>query len=213
MASRCFGTSAAGELGTGFAGDASAAGALGPVANGVDGGFVEIAAGSGFTCGVGAGGELLCWGDDTYGALGLGPGFPGVCLTTESLGVLSTSCATEPTLVPGLPPIAHVAARAAQACAVTAGGDAYCWGTPSQTSPASASACAVATAGCAPPAVVAGVTGAASVAVGLGHGCVLTSTGGVTCWGLDTHGQLGRGPGGPTFDPAPLPVMLPPEPM
>lgn len=214
------GNNAAGQLGTGPSGEWTTGPepAPAPVVTGVPGGFVELAAGDGFTCGVGAAGALACWGDNTYGALGLGAEgenvtFPAVCPSNASFGEAITACAPQPTLVPGVPAIAHVAAFWTQACAITTSGAVYCWGSPSQTSPASGHACFESGSGCAPtPQLVPGVANATSVAVGNGHACAATAAGEVYCWGLDTHGQLGRGEGGSSFDATPHAVVLPPEP-
>jgi hypothetical protein len=201
----CSGSDASGQLGQG------SAGASGPIASGIAGGFVELAAGMDFTCAVGAGGALFCWGDNQFGELGVGfedsADFPESCSGTGA-------CSQRPVPVVGLPPVAHVAARYEQACALTTAGEVYCWGTPSQTSPASADACWSMNLSCTPtPQIVAGVEGATAIAVGYGHACALTGASQVTCWGLDTHGQLGRGTGGPAWDATPVAVQIPPEPM
>lgn len=199
----CYGTDDSGELGTG------APGATGPVAAGVPGGFVELAAGDNSTCGMGAGGEVLCWGQNVYGALGQDPG-DGTDLPESCPG--DGACSRHPVQVPGLPPVAHIAARFEQACALTTTGQVYCWGTPSRTSPASAGACYPGNPSCSPvPALVPGVEGAVQIALGYGHACALTAAEEVLCWGLDTHGQLGRG-AGPGWDATPVKVVIPPEP-
>ena len=43
------------------------------------------------------------------------------------------------------------------------------------------------------PTLVSGVTGAAQVAIGTAHSCVLLSSGGVRCFGFNSNGQLGDG--------------------
>lgn len=198
----CVGGNAAGELGTG-------ASANGPIAVGVTGGFVELASGMDFTCGVDAANELWCWGANVFGTLGVGCtddlNFPDSCPDYGG------ACAKQPMLVSGLPPVAHVAAHFAQACATTTAGEVYCWGVPSHQSPGGAEACFSTNSNCSPtPKLVPGVTGATSIAVGWGHACVTTAADEIHCWGLDTHGQLGRGDG-PSFEVNPVKVELPPE--
>jgi alpha-tubulin suppressor-like RCC1 family protein len=202
----CAGDNSTGQLGAGAMFDKEP----GPIANGVSGGFVELAAGLSFTCGVNAASELFCWGNNQFGALGVGVSdnsdFPESCPGNGA-------CARNPVRVTGLPPIAHVAAHFFQTCALTTAGDVYCWGAPSHTSPASASACWSASPECAPtPQLVPGVAQATSIGVGYGHACALTASGEISCWGLDTHGQLGRG-NGPSFEATPVAVQLPPEPL
>lgn len=201
----CDGVASAGQLGTGTTDNAGPV----PVTVGVTGGFVELAAGLGFTCGVSGDNKLYCWGQNQYAALGAGPGddlnFPDLCPDFGS------SCAKQPTEVSGLLPVAHVAAHFAWACAVATGGEVFCWGTPSHTSPASATACWAASPECIPtPQLVPGVDGARSIGVGYGHACAVTAADEIYCWGLDTHGQLGRGDG-PSFETTPVKVELPPE--
>jgi hypothetical protein len=201
----CAGDNSTGQLGSGFL----AGNDPGPIAGGVAGGFVEIAAGLNSACGVGAGNQLYCWGNNLYGQLGVGLSdtmdYPESCASNGA-------CTRHPIQVPGLPPIAHVASQWTQTCAVTTAGEAYCWGSPSHTSPASASACSGANPECVPtPLLVPGVAQATAIAVGNGHACALTSSGEVRCWGLDTHGQLGRGPGA-SFETTPVLVKIPKEP-
>lgn len=205
----CAGYNTTGQLGSGeeYSYDP------GPIAEGVPGGFVEIASGDEFTCGVGAGGQLSCWGSNEHGELGLGfsdtADYPETCVSQGA----QVSCATQPTHVPPAPPIAHFAADMYQACALTTAGDVYCWGTPSHTSPASASPCGATNPDCkSVPQLIHGVAKATSIGVGHGHACAVTAGGAIACWGLDTHGQLGRGDG-PSFEATPVVAQLPAEPL
>ena len=152
---------------------------------------------------------MQCWGSNVEGSLGVG--YSDSTFIPESCPN-SGACSTTPVPVAGLPPIAHVAAHFGQVCAVGVDGHAYCWGTPSQTSPASVDVCGSQNPICVPvPKMVQGVEQATSIAVGYGHACVLTTASQVLCWGLDTHGQLGRG-NGPDWDPTPATIVIPPEP-
>lgn len=202
----CDGHNDTGQLGIGSTDIVAAT----PVIAGPAGGFVELAAGLDFTCGVGADQSLRCWGQNVFACLGVGVSedyYPENCWN-------SGSCSTTPVPVPSLSGVAHVAVGFAHACAITTDGAAHCWGTPSHTSPASAGACWMPTPECAPtPQLVPGVTGAAAIALGYGHACTMGSGGEVMCWGLDTHGQLGRGePPALSFDPTPVVVSVPQEP-
>ncbi len=170
--------------------------------------FTQLAAGDEFTCGVGADQKAYCWGDNLSGELGVGVSedsdYPESCT--------NAACAKKPTLVAGLPPVAAIAAHFYEACALTTAGDVYCWGAPSHTSPASSDACYGVGPLCMPtPRQVLGVSEVTSIGVGYGHSCALGAQGDIHCWGLDTHGQLGRGQG-PSFEDAPVSVTLPAEP-
>jgi hypothetical protein len=201
----CAGDNSTGQLGSGFL----AGNDPGPIAGGPAGGFVEIATGSESACGVGAGNQLYCWGNNLYGQLGVGLSdtmdYPESCSS-------SGACSRLPIQVPGLPPIAHVATDWMQTCAVTTSGEAYCWGSASRTSPASGSACYSGNTECVTtPQLVPGIAQATGIAAGNGHACALSSSGEVRCWGLDTHGQLGRG-NGASFETTPVLVAIPKEP-
>jgi alpha-tubulin suppressor-like RCC1 family protein len=201
----CFGLDTAGQLGNG-----TAMGTAPVVAPPGGGTLVEIAAGADSTFAVDAAGNLFSWGANWAGALGVGYS-DNTYLPEDCPG--EGACSTTPVAVTSLPAVAHVAAHWTQACASTVDGHVYCWGTPSHTSPASSNACGSTNPVCVPtPTLVQGVANATAIAVGYGHACALTGPLEVTCWGLDTHGQLGRGPG-PNWDPTPVAVTIGPEPM
>src|SRR4051794_21297695 len=48
---------------------------------------------------------------------------------------------------------------------------------------------------------------ATAISAGLGHTCVLTSAGGVKCWGYNGHDELGQGEGRPAASSTPLDVV------
>lgn len=54
------------------------------------------------------------------------------------------------------------------------------------------------------------LTGVIEVAAGGSHACARLETGRVLCWGLNTSGELGRGPAGGSFD-VPAPVVASPR--
>lgn len=56
-------------------------------------------------------------------------------------------------------------------------------------------------------AAIAGIAGATQIAVGHSHGCAITTTG-VSCWGNNDSGQLGRGAADKTPHPEAAPVAL-----
>ncbi len=150
-------------------------------------GFTAISAGrgaglGGHACAIAASGELWCWGNDQYGQLGDGV-----------LGDFSTNY--PPAAVPLSFEVSAVRAGPGRTCAVSAAGEAWCWGyNPS-------GAVGVTPSGSVPtPTRVGSLTGVVQVDAGYDFSCARTSAGEVWCWGVDSNGQLGNGAagGGPT---------------
>lgn len=179
---------------------------------------VALAAGSDHTCVVHADGHVSCWGSGALGQLGGGAfssidvpeRVPDIADVTWLDAGPSSNCvihdrgalscwgygggagnahAFSPGRVEGLPAVAAVATGWDRTCAVTTGGEAYCWPVAESASPVR----------------VDGVDGAVSVAVGDGGVCVVHDDGGVSCWGeKNAAGQLGDG----TTEPRPRPARV-----
>jgi alpha-tubulin suppressor-like RCC1 family protein len=81
--------------------------------------FTSLSAGALNACAMGASGSTYCWGDNTYNQVGPPPGVS--CEGTPSRCLM-------PELVPSPPVFAAVSAGGSHTCALTADGDAYCWG-------------------------------------------------------------------------------------
>jgi alpha-tubulin suppressor-like RCC1 family protein len=135
-------------------------------------GVAAISADGGHTCALLARGVLECWGNNKYGQLGDGTAevrevpVPVVGLTTD---------------------IAKVVAGWNHTCVVKGSGDVVCWGwnyygqlgngiRTTSTRPTDAGELA---------------SGVTDLALGWGHTCAITDSGGVQCWGLNDKGQVG----------------------
>jgi alpha-tubulin suppressor-like RCC1 family protein len=143
-------------------------------AAGVPSSVTAIAAGSKHTCALAAG-EVWCWGDNTFGQLGLG---------TSG----ATTGGPTPHRVPDLSGILLIAAGGSHSCAADAS-QTYCWGRgdSGQLGDGSTSAAPQPT-----PKAVPGFAGAIGLAAGDAHTCAF-NTSGVFCWGANSAGQLGTG--------------------
>jgi alpha-tubulin suppressor-like RCC1 family protein len=116
--------------------------------------------------------HVRCWGEGDDGQLGLGEDLTRVA---------------EPTLVPGLGRVAHLATGYGGTCVIDDAGDTLCWGYQGgqrsygtlQTSFR--------------PERVEGIPQLVELDVGAGHHCGRTASGEVYCWGVNRRGQLGRG--------------------
>jgi alpha-tubulin suppressor-like RCC1 family protein len=167
-AAYCWGADFNGQLGNGNTADTSA-----PVA--VTGGltFKAVSAGIEHTCGLTTGGAIYCWGNNVAGELGNGaPGYPVIT----------------PTVVLGGLTFAAVGAGYDDACGLTTGGAAYCWGYNKYGELGNGDT-TVSTV----PVAVAGGLSFVALSTGYFHTCGLASGGRAYCWGGNFAGELGNG--------------------
>ena len=156
----------------------------------------QIAAGYRHNCVLTPDSVLKCWGDNSSGQIGDGT-------TTER------HSPTEVTEFEG--GVLDFDGGDSHSCAVTSEGELKCWGRnehgqlgigttgdPFGTNPTPLDVCA-------DEACEATLSDIADVSLGDSHTCVLTTAGGVKCWGLNDHGQVGDGT--PTTRSAPADVV------
>jgi len=181
-------------------------------------GIKQISSGANHTCGLSDAGFVYCWGDNKFGQLGIGTmqtlkskpsvvlgvkkvvsvqlGYDSSCASVEASGFTCWGWGidgqlaetdrfnrslpvpmTLSTLTESATALVSVSMGRTKACGLmnTAKSNLmYCWGTTVATDPTSGSA-------------------ATSVSLGSDHGCLVTTTGTVQCWGWNHKGQLGSG--------------------
>lgn len=208
-AAYCWGENYSGQLGNGRSGSLYANDA-GFVSGGLS--FVTLTAGTYHTCGLVTTGAAYCWGDNLYGALGIGStmdssdvpvpvsggrkfvaleaGYYHTCALTDAGAAYCWGefFGAEAVLASGGLSFVALTAGEYHTCALTAEGAAYCWGRNArgQLGDGSNTDAAV------PVAVTGGLT-FGSLSAGKAHTCGVTTTGIVYCWGANTFGQLGNG--------------------
>jgi alpha-tubulin suppressor-like RCC1 family protein len=168
----CWGSGQHGQLGDGIARlDHQRVLPLGVV--GLGSGVAAISAGRYHTCAVTRSGAALCWGNNAYGQLGTG----------------DERMRTTPAPVSGLGRGVHALSAGFQhTCALMDTGSVRCWGLYHVGSPQGGDARQSRT----PVAVPGLLSGVTAIAAGRDHTCVLTTQGGVRCWGSNLYGQLGN---------------------
>lgn len=171
-----------------------------PVAvSGLSSGVSALGSGWDLTCAVTSAGGVECWGDNGDGQLGDGT-------TTDS----STPVAVQ---LPAGVKATAIAGGGQHMCAVTSAGGVECWGynewgqlgdgTDSGPQTCKEHSCSTVPVAVQLPE---GVT-ATAIASGGYHTCVVTSSGGVDCWGRGEEGELGNGTTTESW--TPVPVQLP----
>ncbi len=137
-------------------------------------GILAIATGGRHTCALTAAGAVECWGGNQFGQLGDDP----------------ASTRSTPASVAGLTrDVQAIAAGGHHTCALTTASRVLCWGhnASGQLGNGTESDKSL-------PMDVVGLTdGVRAIAAGGRHTCVVTTVGGVKCWGDNDSGQLGDG--------------------
>lgn len=159
---------------------------------GLQSGVMAIVAGGYSTCALTASGSVQCWGSNIYGQLGDG---------TKTHGYA-------PVAVSGLDrDVVAIGAGTTHACAVTRRGALMCWGYNYGGQLGTGSCCEDDDMRLTPTAVVGLESGVVSVSGGDAHTCVVMTSGGVKCWGLNSEGQLGDGTNGNHYTPVDVPGL------
>lgn len=151
----------------------------------------SISIGDGHTCALLEDGRVFCWGRSSYGQLGDGT-------APSAFDDGPPPIYGIPKEVPGLEPVAHIAAGRFHTCAATVSNSVYCWGANDlgQIGGIENDRCQIADPCQLTPLEVEYLPdGGELVAItgGNGHTCVMFATGDAACWGHNFSGQLGDG--------------------
>jgi len=147
---------------------------------------VDVAPGTLHTCALLEAGEVLCWGDNRYGQLGIGEG----------------PDSTVPVTVSGLPTtIADIVSGYEHTCALMEAGDVMCWGHNDVGQLGDGTRDNI---GYTPVSVVGLSSRVVTVGTGAFHTCAFLDDTSVWCWGINLYGELGNG----TNEGSPTPVQV-----
>jgi len=168
---KCWGSNDYGQLG-----DGTTITRTTPVdVSGLTKGVRAIAVGDWHTCVLTSSGGVKCWGSNGDGQLGDG----------------STINHSTPVDVSGLTDgVKSIVAGAVYTCALTSSGGVKCWGWKNTYAEGGD---AMSNKRLTPETINELTSGVNAIAAGTAHICILTSAGGVKCWGSNVDGQLGDG--------------------
>ena len=167
--------------------------------------FVQVVAGSVHTCALRADGQQVCWGGNWAGQLG-------AASQARTFGACYFMCSNEPVPVAGGHAFTSLASGFFHSCALTAAGEAFCWGGDANSelgandarycnpsfsgSPTAPSKCSGV------PLRVRGSVRFEALVAGYKHSCGIAVGGAAFCWGFGSDGALGTGDAGVVASPA-----------
>src|SRR5688572_3770400 len=147
--------------------------------------FTTVTAGGLHTCALTGEGKAYCWGQNDRGQVGL-DSQADICTVPYT-----SACVRSPVAVSGGLAFTTISAGATHTCGLTAGGDAYCWGSNITGQLGVSMSSCQPTPWCAVPIRVTGSARFATLSAGAGHTCASAVDGTAYCWGANDYQQLG----------------------
>jgi alpha-tubulin suppressor-like RCC1 family protein len=186
----CWGLNANGQLGTGGgAPQLTPSGVLAMAA------ASAISAGNFHTCAVLTDSRVTCWGADATGQVGNGATAGDVLAPPQPITARLSV----------LPGVNTIDTGTNHTCAVDEMRSVHCWGSGLDGKVGTGSPVNASNPSPSDPLVIPGDVLVTAVATGEGFTCALLVDGRISCWGLNTSGQLGTGAAGPTPTLSPSP--------
>ncbi len=147
----------------------------------------QLTAGYGHTCARGVDGSAWCWGSNTYGQVGNGTTDADPVAPVEVAGIGAS--------------VRLLRAGSDSTCALTTAGGLRCWGSNSSYQLGDGTTTDRLT-----PVTPTGLgSGVRSFDLGVSHGCAVGAAGGLSCWGRNGGGEVGR----PLRPQTPTPTAVP----
>lgn len=153
-----------------------------------------IEAGSSHTCAALTTGGVRCWGDNADAQLG------SFWTIISTIPLLTRTTSNTPSFVTGISTATGVTGGLGHSCAVLADNRVECWGENANGQLGNGTLIGLIPPGIGStgtstivPVFASGILSATGVSAGLFHTCAVLSNGRVSCWGLNTSGQLGDG--------------------
>ena len=141
------------------------------------GDWTMVSAGDSSTCAIKTDGSLWCWGDNSFGQLGIGAGTLGVTAPKQVGDAMWSS----------------VSIRHQTTCGIESNGTLWCWGLNTYGQVGNGDDAATKANVLAP--VMVDSRSWNAVAVGFAHTCAIASDATLWCWGDNSNGALGTGDG------------------
>lgn len=186
----CWGSNGAGRLGNGLIGEEGSSAVPRQVEGVTD--AVSLSVGFAYACVIHEGGNVSCWGRNWSGQLG-----NGIHSNDERDDTVNSAVALP---VKNLSEAIEISTGQSHACALLKNGTISCWGNNENGQIGSGRIYYGRTT--AARVDVVNVADAGAVAAGDKHTCALRKVGTVSCWGSNSHGQLGSGEAGAELDTA-----------
>jgi hypothetical protein len=163
--------------------------------HGLSSGVAAISSGATHTCALKDTGQILCWGGNANGELGVSPAGSDVCFEGQN-----AQCEKTPVLVDGLTNASAVSAGWKHTCAIIGAGAVKCWGWNNYGQLGNGTA----TSSSEPVTPIGMTSEATSISAGPFYSCAVVE-GEVKCWGSNQNGQLGDGGTSQPYEPVTIP--------